>query len=304
MFQRLTTHRHRWLIVAAVVTALVLGLYAWLAVRQPTGPAAGIGPQMAATAPAHIGPALSVAQFNIRRGRGADGDVDLWRTAACLTGIDVAGLNEVGGGAVFGLGENQAFRLADRLDLAAVFAPTEWRFGHAHFGNGLLSALPVLGWVRVPLLHAGSTARRNVLVARLLYEGVPVTVLVAHVDRVADRERQLPALLELFLAAPPPAILMGDMNTTADHPAILAILTRPDVVVSNGNLPGLPPRPDSVDWIMARGFEAVGASVCDVGASDHPRVALELVPGGPVGPAGPAGPAGDAATGPRAVPAP
>jgi len=293
----LTAYR-RWLIAAAIVLALGGGLYAWLALRQPTGPDAGIGPQVPATAPAEVGPALSVAQFNIRRGRGVDGDVDLWRTAACLTGMEVVGLNEVGGGAVFGLGENQAFWLAGQLGLAGVFAPTEWRFGHAHFGNGLLSALPVLGWVRVPLLHADSTARRNVLIARLLYRGVPVTVLVAHVDRVDDRERQLPALLELFLAAPQPSILMGDMNATADHPAILAILTRPDVVASNGNLPGLAPRPGSVDWIMARGFDAVGASVCDVGASDHPRVALELVLDEP------AEPAGDAAAGPWAVPAP
>lgn len=285
--------QRRWPIAAVVVVLLLAGgLYAWLALRQPVGPGAGIGPQVAATAAAEIGPALSVAQFNIRRGRGVDGDRDLWRTAACLTGMDVIGLNEVGGGAVFGLGRNQAFRLAGQVGLAAVFAPTEWRFGHAHFGNGLLSALPVLGWVRVPLLHADSTARRNVLIARLLYEDVPVTVLVAHVDRIDDRERQLPALLELFLAAPQPSILLGDMNATADHPAILAIRTRPDVVVSNGNLPGLPPRPGSVDWIMARGFEAVGASVCDVGASDHPRVALELVldppPPGPATPAAPA----------------
>ena len=270
-----------------MAAALLLGLSAMLyadgAVRRSTGVAAGIGPQIPAQIRAQI-PAttlaeperrLIVGQFNIRRARGRDGGGDLWRTAACLTGLDLIGLNEVDGGAPFGLGEDQASAFGRMLSLNAVFAPTERRFWHAHFGNGLLSGWPVRGWVRLPLPYDAGPAQRNLVYAQIGPVDDPIRVLVTHIDRRADRDRQLRAVLGYFRSLAPPVLLIGDLNATFEHPMIAEILADPQVVASNGWYPAHV-APGRVDWILARGFRAVGAEQCDVGASDHARIAIEL----------------------------
>jgi endonuclease/exonuclease/phosphatase family metal-dependent hydrolase len=270
-------HRRRGALAAAA--AIVLGtalLMATGADRRGTGPAAGIGPQAGATVEsANRGERLVVGQFNIRRSRGREGGGDLWRTAACLTGLDLVGLNEVDGGGPLGLGGDQAVALAGMLSYAAVFAPTERRFWHAHFGNALLSREAVHGWVRLPLAYEAGPAHRNLLYARVGPTGDPVRALITHIDRREDHARQLAAALGLFLRLEPPVLLIGDLNATLEHPLLKEVLERPDVVASNGRHPP-GPTPGRVGWILARGFRVLSASVCDVGASDHPRIALEL----------------------------
>ena len=258
---------------AALLLGLAGMLYADGTVRRSTGSAAGIGPQIPAATVAEPERRLIVGQFNIRRSR--DGGGDLWRTAACLTGLDLVGLNEVDGGALFGLGEDQASALGRMLALNTVFVPTERRFWHAHFGNGLLSGWPVRGWVRLPLPYDAGPAQRNLVYAQIGPVDDPVRVLVTHVDRRADRDRQLGAVLDYFRSLAPPALLIGDLNATFEHPMMAEILTDPQVIASNGWYPASPAA-GRVDWILARGFRAVGAEQCDVGASDHARIAIEL----------------------------
>jgi endonuclease/exonuclease/phosphatase family metal-dependent hydrolase len=270
-------HRWRWA-CAALAGAALLGRTVLDGLeRQATGVAAGIGPQVAAGAAAEPGDRLVVAQFNIRRGLGPDleGRGALGPMAECLAGIDVAGLNEVDGGWPFGLAANQAAGLGRRLGLGAVFAPTERRLWHPHFGNALLSAWPVHGWVRLPLPFEAGPARRNLLYARIGAAEDPIRVVVTHIDRKGDHDRQLAAALAFFRGLEPPVVLLGDLNATLDHPRIAGIVAEPGVVASNG---WHPPQAAAgvVDWILARGFRAVRAERCRSAASDHARIALEL----------------------------
>ena len=222
-----------------------------------------------------VGRPLVVAQFNMRRGRGHDDARDIWRSAACLTGLDLIGLNEVDGAGLLGLGRNQAAALGRMLDRTALFLPTERRYWHDHFGNGVLSHLPIHGWVRLPLPYAAGPAHRNLVYAHLGSADDPIRVLVTHIDRREDRDRQLRAALNFFQTLPPPVLLLADLNATFEHPMIAALLNDPEVVASNGWYPWRP-APGRVDWIMARGFRALGAEQCDVGGSDHARIALSL----------------------------
>lgn len=284
----------RWSWAGAALAAMAL-LAKALATgwdRQGAGVDAGIGPQIAAAGPAAANGDMTnvdlantdmndrrlvVGQFNIRRGLGPDlsGLADFWQMAACLTGLDVAGLNEVDGGLPFGLRGNQAASLGRMLGLGSIFAPAERRFWHGHIGNALLSARPVHGWVRLPLPFDAGPAHRNMLYAQIGAAADPIRLIVTHIDRKADGDRQLAEALGFFLFLEPPVVLVGDLNVTMDNPRIAEILARPDVVASNGWHPPRP-APGRVDWILARGFRAGEASQCDVGASDHPRIALEL----------------------------
>ena len=258
---------------AAAGLALAVALGALLAVgsvrQPPDGRPAGILTRDATAsplAPASVAEGLRVAQFNIRRGRGRDGVTDLWRTASCLTGVDIAGLNEVDGGTPLDTGIDQGAILARWLGLASIYSATERRYWHDHFGNALLTALPITHWVRLSLPRAEGPSHRSLLSARVLLDGTPVTVMVSHADRRGDRARQVTAILDHFLQTPPPAILVGDLNTVAEEPLMAPVLTRGDVVAVS----------HSVDWILARGFRQGAVSLCDVGASDHARVAVDL----------------------------
>ena len=280
----------RVIVAIVVATAMAGAVYAAGALRQPIGPAAGLGPD-APGAGSHAtdgrAPAIiRVATFNIRRGRGRDGKVDLRRTEACLGGFDVIGLNEVDGGWPFGLARDQATVLGERLGLASLFAPTERRFWHPHFGNGILSRLPILSWSRVPLTQHEAISRRNMLLVRLQADDHVLSIMITHVDSGPDRDRQLAVVLDAFSRLPEPAVLMGDFNARADHPALAEFLQRGAIIASNG---AMPPAPEGIDWILARGIRPAGTNACDVGASDHPRVAVEfrwpeaLIPSSPVG---------------------
>ncbi|NBC34020.1 MAG: hypothetical protein GVY13_15200 [Alphaproteobacteria bacterium] len=263
-----------------LATALAAGVYAAGALRQPTGPAAGLGPDHPAMPAGHGAVGMSqrgeadllhVASFNIRRGRGRDGRVDLARTEACLGGFDIIGLNEIDGGWPFGLARDQTRVLGERLGMAALFAPTERRFWHPHFGNGLLSRLPVLSWSRIPLTQHAAISRRNMLLVRLAAGDHVLSVMITHADSGPDRDRQIRAVAAAFAALPAPALLLGDLNAGPDHPAVAGLIRGDGVVAGNG---AIPPLAGGIDWIVARGLQAEDADACDVGASDHPRVAV------------------------------
>lgn len=283
----------RVVVAIVVATALAAGVYAAGALRQPTGPAAGLGPDRPAPPGAAAAAGLSegdepgllrVASFNIRRGRGRDGRVDLDRTLACLGGFDVIGLNEIDGGWPFGIARDQTRVLGERLGMAALFAPTERRFWHPHFGNGLLSRLPVLSWTRIPLAQHDAISRRNMLLVRLAAGDHVLSVMITHADSGPDRDRQLEALAAAFATLPAPALLLGDLNAGPDHPVLAALTAEAGLAAGNGSLP---PRDDGIDWILARGLQPVRAGSCDVGASDHPRVAMAFrFPEGPADEAG------------------
>jgi endonuclease/exonuclease/phosphatase family metal-dependent hydrolase len=101
-------------------------------------------------------------------------------------------------------------------------------------------------------------------------------VLVTHLDRVQDRAAQLDRVTAEFLSLPEPALLMGDLNTTADDPQLARLLAEPGVrdLVAEGL--GPKPPPVRIDWILGRGLRALQAGVVDTRASDHPLVWAEV----------------------------
>jgi len=273
----LTTRR---LLVAVALTAVVVAGYV-ASTPSGTGPAAGeqLGGHFlpAANRPT----TLRVGTFNIHSGRGSDGLTDLMRTAACLetAALDLVALQEVRGNRASGA--NQARTLAERLQMAWLYAPAERRWGVLEFGNGLLAAIEVKSWQRVVLPRRFAADHRNAVLAVVEHHGRAIQVLMTHIHRRDQRERdeQLQAAAEMFLSLEKPAILLGDLNCSASEPPLRQLLDTPGVEDAVGQAlrrKGAEDMPGRVDWIITRGLRAVDAGIVDHGASDHPLVWAEL----------------------------
>lgn len=264
--------RHWLFILVLLCTA---GLVAWGSDRTAAPPAAGtkIAGQISAEAADRA--SLRVATFNIHGGRGEDDQRDLDRIANTLQGFDLIAAQEVHGGSLVG-SPDQAAILANKLDLAWLYAPTERRWWSDAFGNALLTQFPISRWERIPLPCTQGKAYRNAVVAEVQLGQTLVNVLFTHLDRHEDRETQLREVIRLYRELPSPAILMGDLNTDRHDPLWAELLEEPAVidVLSQGDQAA-----DNhlrIDWIVARGMEVVDAGVKDDGASDHPCYWAEL----------------------------
>ncbi len=216
-----------------------------------------------------------IGTMNIHGGKGTDRRRDLGRIADCLQGLDLVGLNEVHGDRC-GLRQNQADELGQRLSMQAVFAPTERRWWHNHFGNGMLTRVALNNVQRIPLSGTQGKKFRNLILASFRHQGQTVHVLAAHIDRVKDRTHQLQTAVSLFLSLAEPAILMGDLNTAASDPQIQRLLAVNGVcdAMAQANKTHLPEK--RIDWIFTRGLRCVTAGLVPTVASDHPLVWAEL----------------------------
>jgi len=223
---------------------------------------------------------LRVGTFNIHGGKGTDGKRDLQRTADCLRDLDFVALQEVRG-SVVGLPKIQAGVLGRELQMAWIFAPTQRAKWHERFGNAVLTRLPLTSFLRIPLVSTGYHRPRNAVFVNLLHNAHTVHVLAAHVDNLRDREQQLRAVADLFLALEEPALLLGDLNADASHPEIRRLLATPGVVDAFCSAPGASRADRHIDWILVRGLRVLSAESFDNGASDHPRLRaeLEIAPG-------------------------
>ncbi|MBI5758805.1 MAG: endonuclease/exonuclease/phosphatase family protein [Planctomycetales bacterium] len=225
--------------------------------------------------PSDVRDTLRVATFNIHGGRGADGVRDLRRIADLLKGFDLVGLNEVHGARI-GSDDNQSARLGKNLDQLWLFAPTERRWWRDDFGNAVLTKLTVNHWYRFPLPTTQGSGFRNVVWLTIPWRGRTVTVLVTHLDRTRDRETQLRTVLNLFQSLAPPAILLGDFNTTPTDPMLRRFLTESDAIDAVGSPNIGSGTNDRIDWILARGLSRVDSDCVPTTASDHPLVWTEL----------------------------
>jgi endonuclease/exonuclease/phosphatase family metal-dependent hydrolase len=261
----------------ALLLAAALALGLWLASRpMPTGPAEGRALAGEVLRPPSGRATLRIGTFNVHSCRDADGRRDVDRTARCLADLDFAALEEVRGPRPWQR-LDQAGELGARLGLAWLFAPNTRTWYCLDSGNGLLSALPVSSWQRIPLPHMRDPGYRNAVLAELEHRGRTVHVLLTHVTRHDDsaRHAQLRAVADRFLALDEPAILLGDLNSQAGDAEMQRLLAAPGVRDPVGERLGAdaPPR---IDWILTRGMRPVAAGVRDDGASDHPLVWAEL----------------------------
>lgn len=259
-----------------VVVLLAIGI--WDGSRcvpaDPNRPIAIVG---TATPPDADHGVLRVATFNIHSGKGHDRKTDLDRTARVFASpLDVVGLNEVRGTWSESWGANQADQLGRKWGLQSAFIPTERRWWHDHFGNALLSRLPIHQIQRLPLPGKRGKAFRCAALAQVPFQKQTVQVLTVHVDSQTDRESQLQAVIAMFLALQPPAILMGDLNTTSEDAQLQTLLSRPDVVDAQSETPLDARGRKRIDWILARGLKCRSGGVVNNDASDHPALVAEF----------------------------
>jgi endonuclease/exonuclease/phosphatase family metal-dependent hydrolase len=244
--------------------------------RVPEGPALGTAFQGDSLPSPARNQRIRLATFNIHGGKGRDGVRDLSRIATELQEMDLVGLNEVHGGQI-GESIDQAEQLGRQLGVSWLFAPTEHRWWRSQFGNGVLTSLKVAAWQRIPLPRQYGKSYRNLVLLRVDHPSGPMHVIVTHLDRSDDRDRtaQLTAAANLFLSLAEPAVLMGDMNTTADDPIMARLLRTPGVHDPLVDI--LSKEADKrIDWILVRGCRSVDAGLVNSGVSDHPMVWAEV----------------------------
>lgn len=239
----------------------VAGFLVWGNLRWPTPVAEGT--TFSADAPRPADKTLRLAYYNIHGGVGEDGQRDMDRIADDLGGFDLIGLSEVHGG----FSGNQASELGQRTRLPFLFAPSERRWWHDSFGNGALCAIPVDKWIRTPLLTQSTFGFRSTLLVRARLDGQPLNVLIAHLTRRDDRQRQLTAVMRQFIELPKPAVLMGDLNTLPGD-AMLNDLMHGQKIIDA--LSGRRGNKACVDWIFVRGLQVIESGLIHSGASDHP----------------------------------
>ena len=271
-----TSRRSRRIVRRILIADLVLAVVAVVCFgswRTSTGPAEGTSLNGVTTRAPTTRSTLRVATLNMHGATGTDGVQDIDRTASCLHDYDLVGLMEVRGGGMGGR-PDQAHLLGEKLGMNWLFVPSEHRWWHETFGNGLLCTLPVAHWQRFPLSGTSAAARRNLLIVKLVHAGRTYNVIVTHLDR-REHAAELRSALELFLSLDPPAILLGDLNTKDNDPQIVDLLSRPGVIDVHSR-PELKRPADHVEWIFVRGLRCTNSGFEDKGISDHPVFWAEL----------------------------
>ncbi|HEX4054326.1 MAG TPA: endonuclease/exonuclease/phosphatase family protein [Tepidisphaeraceae bacterium] len=254
----------------ALFLIIVVGFFAWQGSQKiPTGAASGTALNGPKPTSRPSGETLRVATFNID---GEDGDA----TADTMRGFDLIGMQEVHGKGPFSK-SNQAEVLGGKLGLPWLFAPVERQWWSNAFGDGVLTSLPVQHWERFPLANENADSNREVLILRLEFAGKPLNVLMTHLERHDDRDKELATVGSLFLSMQEPAILMGDLNSPNDDQQIQLLRKTPGVIDPIGDSVTMKTG-KSWDRIFARGMRCVGSGSIDKGASDHPLVWAELEP--------------------------
>lgn len=246
--------------------------------RRSAGGAAGVGLTGTIAAPADANShRLRVGLYNIQGAVDKD-DAVLAKIGQAIAATDVAGLVEVRANARRSDDRNQAQKIAEPLRRGWIFAPAERRFWADGGGNALVSRLPVGAWTRLPLPAAADRgSHRNVLLADLPLGGSNVKVIVAHIDRGDARAAQLHAVTHLFRSVAGPVVLIGDLNTRPNDPAMKPLLEGGVDAIARSGATGN----ERVDWIIARDLNVVAAGVADDPTlSDHSFywADLELVP--------------------------
>lgn len=171
---------------------------------------------------------IGVVTWNVHSCVGVDARFDPDRTAAVLAefNADVVGLQEVGWHHRGETGFDQFAYLGDRMGMTVLSAPTK-QGPHGHFGNALLTRLPVASWTPFDLTLPGKEPRSGVD-AVLSANGRDLRVMVVHLGLTPwERARQMSELIARCDVSPhTPTLLMGDFNEWATTAGRLTRLER------------------------------------------------------------------------------
>lgn len=154
---------------------------------------------------------LTVATYNVHGCVGADGRVDLARTARVLRALDadVIALQELRWRPWEAL--HVLDDLSERLGYTPLAGPTLLK-PEGHFGNALLTRLPV-AQVRLEDLSFPGREPRGALATVLRTTRGPVTVIATHLGLAPwERRKQMQRLLALVRKSDKPVVLLGDLN--------------------------------------------------------------------------------------------
>ena len=259
---------------AGAVLAIALGAIITDGARRTPADATKPVPWVGSSSPnVTTTPRLRIATFNIHSGRGRDRKMDLARTASVLDpeSPDIVGLNEVRGTFDESMWPDQAAELGKRLGMKSAFLPTERRWWHDHFGNALLTRIPIRQVHRIPLVGTRGKAYRSATLAQFEFQNKTVQLVSVHIDSQSDREVELRAVISLFLGLQSPALLIGDLNSIPEDSQLQELLTHPDVIDALRDVKG-----HRIDWILVRGFKCTTSRQIETDASDHPAAIAEL----------------------------
>ncbi len=160
------------------------------------------------------GYSLRAATYNIHSSVGTDGRRDPDRIARVIRSIDpdLIGLQEVDFGYWRRCGREELERLESATGLRLILGPTLAR-KETHYGNGLLTRLPVLSSCRHDLSVPGFEPR-GALEVRLKSGALRLRAVVTHFGlKKAERARQIAGLLRLLKDdSADPTLLFGDFN--------------------------------------------------------------------------------------------
>ncbi|HYG91736.1 MAG TPA: endonuclease/exonuclease/phosphatase family protein [Azospirillum sp.] len=161
--------------------------------------------------------AFSVSTWNIHSCVGLDARFAPDRIAGVIRSLDVdlIGLQEVGWHHRGEVGLDQFEYLAKATGLTAHAGPTKHSI-HAHYGNAILTRLPVRSVAPIDL-SVRHREPRGGLDAMVEVEGRPVRVIVAHLGLDPwERTIQITRILALLDQQPEvPSLFMGDLNEWA-----------------------------------------------------------------------------------------
>jgi len=221
---------------------------------------------------------LRMATYNIHYGFGSNWVFNLDEIADTISDqhVDVAVLQEVDVGRITSFSVDQALWLSQRLGMYCVFQPTLEKLS----GIALLS--------RRPLLEAGgqlitsSLEQTAIVHAKVDIPGNALDVYGVWLGLdIEERATQLSEALE-YIGDADPAVLGGDMNATPDSPVYARLLdagfqdpfedvsdhARPSGTIANST--------ERIDYVLLRGLTPRQTWVSNLGASDHPMVAVEV----------------------------
>ena len=250
-----------------------IGAVAMLVLGGPAGAAAR--PDAAAQ------DTLRVAAWNIRHGRGMDGEVDLERIAEVLRALDadVITLQEVDDRTERTGGVDQVGVLAELLGYEGIHGPHRAYQG-GFYGNAVLTRLPLID-ARTHAIPPASGTALSVLEVRVdAGSGQPVSVVSVHLaGSEAERAAQADSVTSWFAAGDRPVVLAGDFNDRPDGP-VLGRLRRDWRVLTKTGSPLTFPAdaPDrEIDFVMVpRAGEGARAGAPTIEVLEH-RVIDEAV---------------------------
>jgi endonuclease/exonuclease/phosphatase family metal-dependent hydrolase/quercetin dioxygenase-like cupin family protein len=235
---------------------------------------------------------LRVAAYNIRHGRGGDGEVDLERIAEVLRELDadVITLQEVDDRTERTGGVDQVARLADLLGHEGFHGPHRPYQG-GWYGNAVLARVPIVDARTHPIPPASGSALSVLEVGVEAAPGTTVSVVSVHLaGSEAERLAQADSLTRWFAGGVRPVVLAGDFNDRPDGP-VLERLRRDWWVLEKVGSPLTFPADDpdrEIDFVMVSpgaGLEVREHRVVEERvASDHRPILAELRTAPRVGP--------------------